>query len=171
MSDTESAGGRLGYWFAIWAVLIAGLVWFLDGKLDQQRNPNYRPDAEVVGGERIVRLQRNRAGQYHVLATVNGKPVEFLVDTGASGVILPADFAEREGLPKGQVFQTYTANGIGRAYETEIQSLVIGSIQLGPMRAAVAENMPGGYGLLGMTALRQLDFSQRDGELILRQAF
>lgn len=171
MSGSDRGTASLGRWFFVWAILIAALVWFLDGQLDQQRNPNHKPTSEVVGDERIVRLQRNRSGQYHVLASVNGEPVEFLVDTGASGVILPADFAEREGLPKGQVFQTYTANGIGRAYETEIQSLVIGSIRLGPMRAAVAENMPGGYGLLGMIALRQLDFSQRDGELVLRQTY
>ena len=171
MSDTEPAGGRLGYWFAIWAVLIAGLVWFLDGPLEQQRNPNQRPDSESIAGEHVVRLQRNRSGQYHVSARVNGQPVEFLVDTGASGVILPKQFAEQQDLPRGQMFSTYTANGIGRAYETQINSLQIGDIRLGPMRAAVAENMPGGYGLLGMTALRQLDFSQRDGELILRQSY
>lgn len=171
MSGSESSTASLGRWFLVWGVLIAALVWFLDGQLAQQRNPNQRPASESIGGEHIVRLARNRAGQYHVSALVNGTPVEFLVDTGASGVILPKEFAEQQGLPKGQVFSTYTANGIGRAYETEINSLQIGDIRLGPMRAAVAENMPGGYGLLGMTALRQLDFSQREGELILRQPY
>ena len=97
MSGSDRGTASLGRWFFVWAILIAALVWFLDGQLDQQRNPNHKPTSEVVGDERIVRLQRNRSGQYHVLASVNGEPVEFLVDTGASGVILPADFAERHG--------------------------------------------------------------------------
>ena len=50
-----------------------------------------------------------------------------------------------------------------------MDSLQLGDIQLQQVAAIIVPNMPGGQVLLGMSALKQLEFTQRDGTLVLRQ--
>ncbi len=58
---------------------------------------------------------------------------------------------------------------MARSYRTRIDTLRIGDIELRDVDAAIVPGMGGNEVLLGMSALRQLDFTQRGGELVLRQ--
>lgn len=150
-------------------VLTLLTVLFTDA-LDRQRNPNSTPTPVVAtDGDRSVILQRNRNGHYVVGGSVNARPAEFLLDTGATAVSVSSAFAERAGLHKGAPMQAMTANGITTAYATTIDSLVIGEIEEHDVAASIVPRLAGGQILLGMSFLKRLDFSQSGDTLILTQ--
>ena len=162
------AGARLGRWMLVgmW-VLVLGL-----GTLFAQRWLDAR-SAPVTGvgpdGAARLELRADRRGHYSVTALVNGEPVDFLVDTGASGIAVPADVAERLGLARGRSFATRTANGTGRSYATRIERLRVGPFERADVAASIVPGLEGEVGLLGTSFLRQFELVQRDGRLILRE--
>ena len=62
-----------------------------------------------------------------------------------------------------------TANGRSQGWRTRLPNLQLGDIRLTDVPALIAPGMEGDEVLLGMSALRQLDFTQQDGTLVLRQ--
>lgn len=151
------------------AVLVLGmLTWFFRGQVQQQQNPNQSLRSLQQADSIEVILQPNRQGHYVFTGRINGQTVDFLVDTGATQVALPATVAKRLGLPRLADTRFNTANGVSSGYLTRLDSLQIGDIALTDVRAAVAPNMDGEV-LLGMSALKQLEFSQSSEQLILRQ--
>jgi len=115
-------------------------------------------------------LKPGRNGQYMVTAQVQGVDVRFLVDTGASSVVLTMEDAERVGLDPvnltySQVFQT--ANGHIRAAPVTLDGIRIGLLEVDGVEASVNES-PMGISLLGMTFLSQLDgYQVENGDLVL----
>ena len=90
-------------------------------------------------------------------AVVNGVPISFLVDTGASDVVLTLDDAEALGFdPRRLDFsERYrTANGVVRAAPVSLREVRIGQFSLYDLDAAVNE-APIGISLLGMSFLRE----------------
>jgi aspartyl protease family protein len=151
------------------ALLVLGLLtWFFSGKLDQQQNPNQQVQSLQHAETVEVSLQPNRQGHYVFTGRINGKDVDFLVDTGATQVALPEATARRLGLPRLADTAFNTANGVSHGYLTMLDTLEIGNIRLTDVRAGVAPNMDGPV-LLGMSALKQLELRQTNEQLILRQ--
>ena len=73
-----------------WVVLLALGVFYFSDLLDKQYNPNQSLQTGFVeGGVREVVLQRNKFGHYVTSGMINGKPVTFMLDTGATGVAIP----------------------------------------------------------------------------------
>jgi aspartyl protease family protein len=158
-----------GMLIACFIIGIAGLTFFFDGLLGQQINPNQNPQSyEGSDGFREVVLQQNRQGHYVTSGAINGVPVTFLLDTGATDVAIPSRIADLAGLIPGTTSQAYTANGVINVFATTINELSIGTIALRNVSASIASNMPGETILLGMSALRQVEFSQRGSTLTLR---
>ncbi len=132
-------------------------------------NPNREP-VSIVQGEQIeVQLESNFQGHFVVDGRINGEKVTFLLDTGATDVAVPAELAERLGLPRGTAVMLQTANGQATGYRTVLNSLGLGDILLHDVRALIAPGFGGEQVLLGMSALKQLEFTQRAGVLVLRQ--
>jgi clan AA aspartic protease (TIGR02281 family) len=110
-------------------------------------------------------------GQGHVLldAAVNGSPVHFLVDTGATLVALTPGDAASAGFSRSDfVFnvRTSTANGIGRAASVKLREIRLGQFSAYDVPAVVMENL--GTSLLGQSFLTRLDsYEMRDGVLTL----
>lgn len=122
-------------------------------------------------GHNSVVFNAGPNGHYLVDALVNGRPVRFLVDTGATVVALSASDAERVGLDvrtldfSGVV---QTANGTTRVAGVTLDDIRIGEIEMRDVKAAVIEK-PMGISLLGMSFLRRLPgFEVRDRQLIMR---
>ena len=143
-------------------------LWFAEVE-QAQRNPNQNPESRVTDEQVEVRLQNNRSGHYVLSGEINGILVTLLLDTGATMVAVPAELAGDLALKPGPAFMVSTANGMARSYRTRIDTLRIGDIELRDVDAAIVPGMGGNEVLLGMSALRQLDFTQRGGELVLRQ--
>jgi len=150
-----------------WLLLMASLTLFFNGFIQDRDNPNHALlELETASGE--VVLQRNRAGHYLAPGLINGQPVNFLLDTGATHVSVPAGIAEDLGLRKGRRSQVSTANGVISVYQTELDTVQFGGIQLQQVRASINPYMPDEVVLLGMSFMKHLDMTQRDGVLTLR---
>jgi aspartyl protease family protein len=167
-----SSSARIGaFMYILASILVLVLMTILFGDaLKRQRNPNQAPESINIsdGGKSII-LRRNPAGHYVFNGTINGTSAEFILDTGATAVSIPASFADRIGLEKGPQLRAITANGITRAYATRIDSLAVGDIEERNVEASIVPNLPDGQILLGMSFLKRLDFFQRDDTLILTQ--
>lgn len=166
--DLPSRLGRVML-FTAWAVGLALLALFFQQLLNEQENPNR--DIEVTldaQGQAQVVLQRNRAGHYVVTGKINGAPVVFLVDTGATDVTLPLAVAQRLDLPLGGERIAKTANGNIRAWSTRLDSVDLGGLMARRVPASVLPNMPGEEVLLGMSYLKRFELIQRGDTLTLR---
>ncbi len=123
----------------------------------------------ATGDEMIVPAGPN--GHFMVDAVVDGVEIRFLVDTGATSVVLTADDAERlgyrlDGLEYSERFQT--ANGEILGAPLVLPDLRIGDLEIEDVRSSVIR-APLSTSLLGMTFLSRLEsFEVRDEELILR---
>ena len=160
-------GGML---FGFWILLLLMLGIFFHNWLEGERNPNQRVESRITAeGASEVVLQRNRYGHYNVTGLINGREVEFLLDTGATDIAIPADVADELGLQRLHQVQFYTANGIARGYATRLDSVRIGAIVLHDLKASINPNVDDHIVLLGMSFLKHIEFTQRGDTLILRQ--
>jgi aspartyl protease family protein len=149
---------------------LGALTLFFDGQLGNQYNPNQTPSPSFdQQGNKTVELKQNRQGHYLANGAINGIEVTFLLDTGATDVAIPQPIAQAAGLVPGSSGIATTANGRVNVYSTTINQLELGNIVLNDVSASITPSMPGNTILLGMSALRQVEFSQRGDVLTLRQ--
>ncbi len=162
----------MGRWmiFAAWALLLGLLAMFFSNLLEQQSNPNRDlVNASTESGPKEITLLRNRAGHYVAPGFINGAPVIFLLDTGATNVAVSASLAERLALKRGTQSISLTANGRVRTWLTRLDRVQLGSIIRQDVRATIMPGMVGDEVLLGMSFLKHLELVQKGKTLILRQ--
>lgn len=166
------ATDKIGKGFTIiaWLLLLGLGVWWFQGYLDGQYNPNQQLQSiQGSQGEISTTLVRNRSGHYVGTALINGLPADFLLDTGATTVAVSEQAARRLGLERGQRIQVMTANGVASAWRSQIDELQLGDIHLYRIDASIVPNLSGTEILLGMSALNQLEFNQQANQLTLIQ--
>lgn len=168
-NNSERRLGRTFLWIS-WLVALGMLTLFFSKILDHQRNPNQHLQSRIdAGGIREVVLHRNHYGHYVSNGAINGTAVEFMLDTGASDVSIPANIARELNLKAGASRRYNTANGTITAYLTRLDSLTIGSIVLHDVRASINPAVDDIGILLGMSVLKRLEFTQKGETLTLRQ--
>ena len=162
-----SLGRTLQYalsWALIFAAAIA--VVGLWGDLREVVRPTQNVDARAGR----IALPQAADGHYYVTAEVNGAPIRFVVDTGATGLVLSRDDARKAGIDTGQLIfhgRAQTANGIVRTAPVQIDRLSVGPIEDSDLRAWVTEGEMAGS-LLGMSYLQRYSRIEiTDGELVL----
>jgi aspartyl protease family protein len=163
---------RLGLAMSLvaWLAVLGLLIAFFSSWSERQHNPNQSVATRQGGdGVREIELRRNRAGHYVASGTINGAPVVFMVDTGASDIAVPEDLATRLGLPIGMQQIYNTANGAIMAHNTRLASVALGGIELTDVAASINPGMQGDQVLLGMSFLKHLEFTQRGDTLTVRQ--
>ena len=159
-----------GMMIAACVLALGFMTMFFNSVLERQINPNTNPASRVdSNGVREVVLHKNRQGHYVTSGSINGTPVRFLLDTGATDVAIPMELARASGLAQGYAGRAATANGATVVYDTQIDELQLGQITLLDIVASIVPNMPGDTILLGMSALRRVEFSQQGQSLTLRQ--
>ncbi|MBT6124359.1 MAG: TIGR02281 family clan AA aspartic protease [Halieaceae bacterium] len=160
----------LGMMILAWVVFLGLGILFFGDVLEKQFNPNQRLDTQYSkAGMREVVLQRNKFGHYVTSGTINGQPVTFMLDTGATGVAIPEAIARKLDIPRGRPYRTQTANGISTSYAASLDSVAVGEIELRDVQAGIAPGLAMNQILLGMTFLKHIEFTQRGDTLILRQ--
>lgn len=154
-----------------WVGGLALLTLLFQDLLESRINPNTNPViTQADDGRQQVVLDRNAQGHYVASGRINGLPVTFLLDTGATDVAIPEDLAERLRLERRGGGISQTANGPVAVWQTVLDDVTLGAIRLDNVRASILPSMRGtGKVLLGMSFLKQLEFTQRDGQLILQQ--
>ncbi|RMD48571.1 MAG: TIGR02281 family clan AA aspartic protease [Alphaproteobacteria bacterium] len=148
----------------VWVFLFAGVValYGLRDRLDRTLFPA-RPVADAAG--RIV-LLRAQDGHFYARAEVNGTPVRFLVDTGASDILLSREDARRVGIdPDALAYYgtARTANGIVRMARVRLETLRLGPIESRDVPAWVGAGEMSGS-LLGMSYLAHFARITIDGD-------
>ena len=162
---------HVGMWLAVGMVLLLGFA-YQEELLDvgMRLRASLMPSYAVQTGAHAMQIAEGEGGSYSVYGTVNGKPVHFLVDTGASDVVLTPSDAKKIGLdPDALAYdKPYgTANGIGYGASVVLDELTVGGIRFTKVRASVNRTEIGDS-LLGMTFLRRLkSFSFGDRKLVL----
>ena len=110
-------------------------------------------------------------GHYYLTLEINGTAVPFMVDTGASGMVLATEDAARLGIEAEALRFTgeaKTANGVVRTAQVTLPLVELGPFRNEGFRAYVTEGeMPGS--LLGMDYLGQFRMEIGAGRLVLRQ--
>lgn len=168
---TEQRSVGKGMIIGAWVLLLILLTTLFQEMLVQQHNPNQAPAGDIAeDGVREVVLQRNVQGHYVADGGINGHPVVFLIDTGATDVAISEELANRLGLKKTGGAFSRTANGVVAVWQSVLDHVSLGVIRVQRVRASVLPDMqPANHVLLGMSFLKQLELEQRDGSLTLRQ--
>ncbi|MEJ2681804.1 MAG: TIGR02281 family clan AA aspartic protease [Gammaproteobacteria bacterium] len=136
----------------------------------EQYNPNITPTFhQYRSGTKEVVLERNHYGHYISSGSINNINVVFLLDTGSTQVAIPGHIAQTLNLDFGEKQATGTANGTIWVYNTILETLKIGNIEMHNVSASINPHMEESEVLLGMSALKHLDFSQRGNLLTLHQ--
>jgi aspartyl protease family protein len=135
------------------------------GKQQVLQLGQHNRSAAASDGRQTVTLAADPRGHFFADATVNDQPVRFVVDTGASVVVISAADAARAGLDyrKGPRANMQTANGASTGYYVKIDRVRLGGIELRNVDGVVVEQGLGSFGLLGMSFLNRLEM-RRDGE-------
>ncbi|WP_256670139.1 TIGR02281 family clan AA aspartic protease [Pseudomonas sp. L-22-4S-12] len=172
MSAPQAPGQRAGRVMLVlaWGAGLLLATHFFGQWEERRDNPNQQPQSVHGEGYIEVRLASGRGGHYLLTGQINGDAVTFLLDTGASAVAIPAELAARLRLEPGAPVQIRTANGTVTGQRTRLASLQLGDIRLHDVAALITPGMDGDEVLLGMSALKQLEFTQKGGTLVLRQA-
>lgn len=138
--------------------------------LPQQEGGYRLGDANSAGGYEL-RVPPGPNGHFFLEAQVNGADVRFLVDTGASTVMLTNADARRVGYAPGRLdfrARIRTANGEIAAAPVMIERIRLGRLELENIRATVTD-APLDVSLLGMSFLKRLaSYEVREEGLILR---
>ncbi len=150
--------GRLGQaaqHAAIWGLIFIGVILAIGFK-DQLTGQLY-VDHAVPSGEGVLAFQRAPDGHFYVGAEVNGRPVRFMLDTGASDLVLTGADARDAGIDTGRlryVQPTETANGRVMSAPVRLESVALG----GEVDHDVPASVSGGaldQSLLGMRYLQR----------------
>lgn len=171
MTSPDMTRRRLARLFqaAFWLLLLAGLALIFSGYLERRDHPNrHLRVTDLAGTGEPVVLRRNRAGHYLAPGEINGHPVLFLLDTGATTVSVPQSVAVAAGLQQGAPGRVTTASGIIQVYQTQLEQVQLGSIRMERVPAHINPHMPNDLVLLGMSFMQELEMTQRDGTLTLR---
>jgi aspartyl protease family protein len=158
--------GKVAQQAAVWGLIFVGTIATIGLWTDISRDISPR---QAVAGSEIV-LPRANDGHYYISLEINGTTVDFVVDTGASQVVLTQDDARRVGFEPDELRYlgvARTANGEVRTAAVRLDQVSVGPYTDTGLRATVN----GGEmdkSLLGMAYLGLYDsISITDGELIL----
>ena len=146
------------FWLAFWILLIILFSYVFTIKTT--------PSSEQINPAHLV-IRSGASGHFFIEGKINNMPTLFLIDTGATDVVIPLELAQKLDLPMGPQVQVVTANGRANSYLTRITELKIGNITLKNVRAMINPNMHDQSVLLGMSALKRLEIRQKDGKLHL----
>jgi len=152
----------------------AGAVFSYQGRTLKRRLDGRAraPAAGAAGAE--VRIYRDTQGMFMTAGSINGLPVGFLVDTGASAVAMNSDEARRLGIDfrvVGDSTYVATASGVTQAFGVTLDRVKVGSIEVRNVKAVVIDGSSPADVLLGMSFLQRLELHNEGDHLTLRKKY
>ncbi|SFC45572.1 aspartyl protease family protein [Polaromonas sp. OV174] len=122
-------------------------------------------------GTRIV-LTESSGGHFMTAGQINGRAVQFMVDTGATSVAMSMQDAERAGISykNGQPVRMSTANGITQGYRVKLNSVRVGDVEVFDVDAVVTPQ-PMHYLLLGNSFLTRFQMKRENNVMTLDKRY
>lgn len=149
--------GVIAFWLAVMGVVYLGMNHYL------------KPKPLIVTMQGEVKIPRSRDGHFYAEGTVNGRPVRFLVDTGASTVTVSEAFAVAAGLTGGEPTVFNTANGPLNGRTLRGVPVTVGPVAVSAVTVGVGlVRLQSGDGLLGQSFLSKFRIELSKDELTLR---
>jgi aspartyl protease family protein len=168
--------------FAFVAMVIAGVMPRMMSRVGQEtavaahstRSAEpARPQSQQVSNYRTVTVQSDRRGHFQVEGSVDGRRLDFMVDTGATVVALRERDAGKLGIfpaPRDYTGLTSTANGIIKVAPVRLPSLEVSGIRVYDVNAVVIPDHALSVNLLGMSFLSRVRrFEMANGRLVMEQ--
>jgi aspartyl protease family protein len=166
--------------FLVFAILAIGVASFgarFADKLAARQAPSAMAaqGAASSGGTSgsSLMVMPDRMGHFHVDARVDGRPMQFVVDTGASTIALTARSAAQLGIhpaPRDFTDSSHTANGVIRVAPVRLSMVEVGGIMVRDVSAHVFPEDVLGENLLGTSFLSRLRrYEYANGRLVLEQ--
>jgi len=165
--------------FAIGALAIAGLMPKVMSSVGGAPAPqgesarNAAPPPQTNANYRTVTVRGDAGGHFRVEGSVDGRRLDFMVDTGATSVALRERDAARLGIfprPSDYTGRSSTANGVIRVAPVRLPSLEVSGIRVYDVNAVVIPDNALGVNLLGMSFLgRVRRFEMANGRLVMEQ--
>lgn len=152
---------------AAWGLILMGLI-AVHGLWQDIRGGLVPSQSVAVDGQRIE-LPRAADGHYYMVLSIGGVPVRFMVDTGASNVVLSARDADRLGIERGRLVYTgtaRTANGDIRTARVTLRDIRLDGHDEGRLTAVVGDGELG-LSLLGMDFLRRFQRVEIAGDRLV----
>lgn len=130
------------------------------------------PGAPDAGDRRRIVLHAGSNGHFRTQGQINGRTVNFIVDTGASVVSMSVTDAEAIGLryQSGQTVQVSTANGVTVGWRIKLSTVRLGSLDVYDVEALVTP-APMPYVLLGNSYLTRFQMTRTNDQLVLEQRY
>lgn len=153
-----------------WGPLAILLFWLaIMGVLYAVMNQVLKPPALTVASTGELMIPRARDGHFYARGAIHGKPVTFLVDTGASLVVVSQEFAHAAGMARGEPTTFRTANG-------ELQGRIVSGVTVSVGPASVSGTRVGvglvgpdpDVALLGQSFLSKFEIVLSGDNMILR---
>lgn len=124
----------------------------------------------AVPEKRSLSVAKGDGGHYWIAGSVNGHPIQFLVDTGATSVALTGAQADQLGIDYravGREIRVSTANGVSRGWRIMLDSVKVGTIEVRGVEGTVMDVGTGGEALLGMSFLGRVGWRVEQDVLVL----
>jgi len=160
--------GKLAREAAVWGLIFIGAI--AGYGLWTDIGNDLVPRQSVIQGAGQIEVPRSPDGHYYLTLGINGTPVRFVVDTGASDLVLSLPDARRAGIDTNKlayVNQARTANGIVRTAGVKLDEVTLEGITDRGVRASVNGGQMDGS-LLGMSYLSRFNSLEfKGGKLVL----
>ena len=146
-------------WLLVGAAVFIAIQWW------QHRAQQTR--FQISGG--TMEIRRSDDGHYHWPGRINGRQVDFLIDTGATGTAIPASLASALKLEALGTVRSNTAGGVvtGQIVRADVE--LQGGVRVERLQVVALPQL-GDSPLLGMDVLGKLHWQQRDGVLRIELA-
>ncbi|WP_176502971.1 TIGR02281 family clan AA aspartic protease [Cobetia sp. 5-11-6-3] len=171
MKDSEGQGTTRRYGIGMlvlcWGLILGMLVWWFQGQLEERTRPNASLAGQALSQGEPLTLTRNRSGHFVAPGEINGEPVTFLLDTGATYVSVSEALAEHLQLPRGRDARFTTANGVSHGALTTLDVVSLAGLNQREVRGAIVPGMHDEVVLLGMSFLGEFDINMRGQQMTL----
>lgn len=150
-----------------------GAVFEVDGQRRRVGMGQSISTSYASGSRPTVKLVADSGGHFSTVGSINGRPIRFMVDTGATMVSLSTNTARQFGIDLGRATQgaVSTAGGVVRSYNVTLDNVKVGPISLNFVEATIVDNLPDGFALLGNSFLSRVQMSREGNVLTLTQTY
>lgn len=135
-------------------------------QIDEALQSPYRA-AEARCNAQECQLPRSPDGHFYIAGSVNGFPVVWMVDTGASHSSIPMNVARNAGIRVGMAVQMETAGGKAQGAVSYGNEIGIGTMRIDGVEVSMSPKL--NVALLGASALQRMYVSQAGHVLVIRR--